>query len=50
MKTAEELWLRYERQLNMYAAAMEQVTGYPVGDLIFYSTYLSEATSRPYRR
>ncbi len=45
----EELWQRYERQIRLYAYAMEQACGCQVGDLILYSTYLSQAGARPYR-
>jgi len=48
VETAEELWQRYQVQIRLYAYAMEQVTGCPVGDLILYSTYLSKAWVTPY--
>ncbi len=44
----EELWQRYERQLELYAYAMEEVTGWKVGELALYSTWLSQDSARPY--
>ena len=44
-----ELWSRYGTQIRLYAYAMEEVTGMEVGDLILYSTHLSQAASKPYR-
>mgnify|MGYP002703239460 FL=1 len=48
VEKVEELWVRYRRQLELYAHAMEQATGQRVGDLVLYSTYLSEACPHPY--
>ncbi len=48
IKSAEELWERYGIQIRLYAYAMEQVTGQKVGELFFYSTYLSEESGRSY--
>lgn len=45
----EELWERYETQLRLYARAMEQITGKPVGELFLYSTWLGEGSGREYR-
>ena len=42
----EELWDRYETQLQLYGAAMEEVSGYPVGELILYSMWLNQASAR----
>ena len=44
----EELWQRYERQLELYAYAMEEVTGWKVGELALYSTWLNQDSARPY--
>ena len=44
----EELWRRYEVQLRLYACAMEEVTGHKVGEMILYSTWLSEGSGRQY--
>lgn len=49
VETVEELWQRYQVQIRLYAYAMEQATGQEVGDLILYSTYLSEACTKGYR-
>ena len=46
----EELWLRYHTQLRLYAYAMEEVTGTPVGEMFLYSTWLSQGSGRPYER
>lgn len=46
VERVEELWERYQMQLRLYAAAMEQATGQPIGDLILYSTYLSQHYSK----
>lgn len=42
----EELWSRYETQLQLYGTAMEEVSGYQVGELILYSTWLNRASIR----
>ncbi len=44
----EELWRRYLVQIRLYAFAMEEVTGYQVGDMILYSTWLSQGSARKY--
>ena len=44
----EELWQRYQAQLQLYGYAMEEVSGLPVGELILYSTWLNRASSRPF--
>lgn len=46
VSSMEELWGRYETQLRLYGAAMEEVSGYRVGELILYSTYLNRASSK----
>lgn len=46
----QELWDRYGPQIRLYGYAMEEVTGMEVGELIFYSTHLNQATLRPYVR
>ena len=43
----EELWARYEAQLQLYGFAMEEVTGLPVGGLYLYSTWLNRESFRP---
>lgn len=43
----EELWERYGPQIRLYGAAMEEVSGWPVGGLILYSTHLNRASSFP---
>lgn len=48
VKTMDELWERYEPQLKLYAAAMKEVTGLPVGEMLLYSTHLSESSGREY--
>ncbi len=48
VKKAEELWDRYGPQIRLYAAAMEEVTGKKIGELILYSTWLSQAFSQSY--
>lgn len=50
VETVEELWQRYQVQIRLYAYAMEQAAGQQVGDLILYSTYLSQACVKPYSR
>ena len=45
----ETLWERYGTQLKLYGYAMEEISGMPVGELIFYSTALGRASSRRYR-
>ncbi len=49
VKTMNELWDRYAPQLRLYAAAMEEVAGKRVGEMILYSTWLNQASSRPYQ-
>lgn len=49
VEAVEELWQRYQVQIRLYAYAMEQATGYEVGDLVLYSTYLSEAYVKAYK-
>lgn len=44
----EELWQHYEVQLRLYAYAMEEVTGYRVGEMFLYSTWLNQGSGRPY--
>lgn len=48
VEAMEELWLRYEVQLRLYAYAMEEVTGCQVGEMILYSTWLSEGSGKKY--
>ena len=50
VETVEELWQRYQVQIRLYAYAMEQAAGQQVGDLVLYSTYLSQACVKPYSR
>lgn len=45
----QELWRRYLMQIKLYAYAMEQVTGTKVGEMILYSTWLSESSSTVYK-
>ena len=47
VREMEELWARYEAQLQLYGFAMEEVTGLPVGGLYLYSTWLNQESSRP---
>ena len=47
VRDMEELWDRYETQLQLYGAAMEEVSGHPVGELILYSMWLNQASARP---
>lgn len=47
VKSMEELWERYGPQIRLYGAAMEEVSGWPVGGLILYSTHLNRASSFP---
>lgn len=42
---AQELKRKYEVQLELYAKALEQLTGKPVTEMIIYSTELSESIS-----
>ncbi len=49
VQSVEELWQHYQVQIRLYAYAMEQATGCKVGDLSLYSTYLSEAGTKPYK-
>lgn len=49
VNSTAELWERYGPQIRLYAAAMEEITGRTVGELILYSTYLSAADGKPYR-
>lgn len=48
VKTTDELWELYAPQLRLYAAAMEEVMGMKVGEMILYSTHLNEASGRRY--
>lgn len=48
VKDAEELWNLYAPQIRLYAAAMEEITGMKVGELIFYSTHLNLASGKSY--
>lgn len=48
VKTMDELWEHYEPQLRLYAAAMKEVVGLPVGEMIIYSTHLNESSAREY--
>ncbi len=50
VKTVEELWRRYAPQVELYAAAMEEVTGIEVAETVLYSTHLSRAYAVPYRK
>ncbi len=45
VRSMEELWERYETQLRLYGAAMEEVSGLPVGELILYSTWLNRSSA-----
>lgn len=45
VRSMEELWERYETQLQLYGAAMEEVSGLPVGELILYSTWLNRSSA-----
>lgn len=44
----EELWQRYGTQIRLYGAAMEEIDPCPVGELILYSTCLSQAAAEPF--
>ncbi len=48
VENMEELWRRYILQLKLYAYAMEEVTGLPVGEMFLYSTWLCEGSGKPY--
>ncbi len=50
VEDVEELWQRYGVQIRLYAFAMEEVTGLPVGEMILYSTWLSESSGKEYVR
>ena len=45
VQTMEELWQRYQAQLQLYGYAMEEVSGLPVGQLVLYSTWLGQASA-----
>ena len=45
VRSMEELWERYETQLRLYGAAMEEVSGLPVVELILYSTWLNRSSA-----
>jgi ATP-dependent helicase/nuclease subunit A len=40
VSSADELWKRYEIQLNAYEEAIKRLTGLPVAEKIIYSFYL----------
>ena len=44
----EELWRRYEVQIRLYARAMEEVAGLPIGEMFLYSTWLSMGSGKAY--
>ena len=44
----EELWRRYEVQVRLYARAMEEVAGLPIGEMFLYSTWLSMGSGKAY--
>ncbi len=44
----EELWRRYMVQIRLYARAMEEVSGLPIGEMFLYSTWLSMGSGKPY--
>ena len=44
--TLEDLWARYQRQIELYAFAMEEVTGMAVGEMFLYSTWLGQGEGR----
>ena len=48
MDTLEDLWGRYQRQIELYAFAMEEVTGMAVGEMFLYSTWLGQGEGREY--
>ena len=50
VQTMEELWQRYQAQLQLYGYAMEEVSGLPVGQLVLYSTWLGQASARDYEK
>lgn len=50
VKKMEELWQRYGVQIRLYAYAMEEVAGIPVGEMILYSTWLSQGSAKMYQR
>ena len=50
VQTMEELWQRYQAQLQLYGYAMEEVCGLPVGQLVLYSTWLGQASARDYEK
>ncbi len=47
--TLEDLWGRYQRQIELYAFAMEEVTGMAVGEMFLYSTWLGQGEGREYK-
>ena len=49
VKTLDELWERYKRQIELYAYAMEEVTGMRVGEMFLYSTWLGRGEGRKYK-
>lgn len=49
VSSMEELWERYGAQLRLYGAAMSAVDPRPVGELILYSTQLSQGDARRYQ-
>lgn len=48
VESMDELWQRYEVQLRLYACAMREVSGLQIGEMILYSTWLSEGSGRLY--
>ncbi len=43
IRDPQRLWARYQKQLALYAMAMEQCTGMPVKETLLYSFYLNKA-------
>ena len=46
VRDMEELWRRYAPQVQLYGAAMAEVTGLPIGGLYLYSMHLNEASGK----
>ena len=46
VNTVEELWNRYETQMDYYQEALGKLTGLPVKERILYSFHLGQASSR----
>lgn len=47
ISSMEELWNRYETQMDYYKEALEKLTGKPVKERILYSFHLEKGTAQP---